>query len=136
MNKEGASQKIKKCSKGYKCVPENRCDFFGSVSRRKLRKSVLTEALSESHQKCVSRKKIKNSVCCKERPHQSIRLRQNDIITIESPMYEELDFYTDPDSDIFYMYDDDDDSLEYEEDYDMNFDKITVFSHVNAPGGR
>ena len=63
-------------------------------------------------------------------------MTQNDIITIDSPMYEELDFYTDPDSDIFYMYDDDDDSLEYEEDYDMNFDKITVFSHVNAPGGR
>ena len=50
-------------------------------------------------------------------------------------------FYTVPE---YYDYQENEDFYNYEyteykdieEDYDMIFDKVTVYSHVNAPGGR
>ena len=97
------------------------------------------EALRVPLTKCKS-KRANEAVCCKIQSNIKI-MKQKHKKQKEEADYEEYAFYTVPE---YYDYQENEDFYNYEytvykdseEDYDMIFDKVTVYSHVNAPGGR
>ena len=96
------------------------------------------EALRVPLTKCES-KRVKEAVCCQIQS--DINKMKQKHKKQEEADYEEYAFYTEPE---YYDYQENEDFYNYEyteykdteEDYDMIFDKVTVYSHVNAPGGR
>ena len=159
INKQN-SLTLEKCPRGYKCVEKARfgggiiwgvvlsikksldafrCSFLGSLktleSKRQQRPkqlSKLLDTLRPPLHTCQARKKNKNKkkknslVCCRDTrgTQGGDRLRTNDDLVLD-------DIGTDQ-----YQYEDGGDYEYYEEEYDLNFDEVIIYSHRNAPGGR
>ena len=116
-----------------------RCSFLGSLktleSKRQQRPkqlSKLLDTLRPPLHTCQARKKNKNKkkknslVCCRDTrgTQGGDRLRTNDDLVLD-------DIGTDQ-----YQYEDGGDYEYYEEENDLNFDEVIIYSHRNAPGGR
>ena len=133
-----------------------RCTFLGDVSSKEVQSSSFLEAMRVPLKTCKRKRESNNGVCCRNKKKKLQKLiitekdYEDDYVYYDEQdldydlyegdyFYEELEDgeYVYEDFDELengdYFYEDIDDN---NEDYDMNFDKITVFSHVNAPGGR
>ena len=111
-----------------------RCSFLGSLKtldskqeQRPKQLSKLLDTLRPALNTCRGRdkNKKKNSfVCCRD-TRGGEKLRTN------------VDLVLDDDDDMYqYQYEDSEDYEYYEEENDLNFDKVIIYSHRNAPGGR
>ena len=110
-----------------------RCSFLGSLKtlesqhqQRPKQLSKLLDTLRPTLHTCQTRNKNKNKkkknsfVCCRDTQGGS-KLRTNVDLVLD-------DMYTDQ-----YQYEDYD---YYEEEHDLNFDEVIIYSQRNAPGGR
>ena len=149
------SMTLDRCSDGYRCVAKSRfvlkigsgvtapniqysfprCSFLGSLDARKnnnqqqAQLSKLIDTLRPSLNSCRGKGKSKrdNFVCCKADSFDINTRRHNERLKVEHDQ-----------QDAFYEYEEWDESEYeyYDEENDLNFDKVLIYSHINAPGGR
>ena len=113
-----------------------RCSFLGSLKtldskqqQRPKQLSKLLETLRPPLHTCQPGKKNKNKknsfVCCRDTQGGSKLRTSVDLVLVEDDMYIDTDQY---------QYEEDYEY--YEEENDLNFDEVIIYSHRNAPGGR
>ena len=101
-----------------------------------MKESGLLEALRVPLSPCIN-KNIKEAVCCESnKKNRPVKKKKQEIEFQEYEYFEDTDYYELEDYEDLYYYDEEMDYKDYEGDYDVIFDKVAVFSHVNAPGGR
>ena len=113
-----------------------RCSFLGSLKtldnkqeQRPKQLSKLLDTLRPALHMCQARNKNKNKkrnsfVCCRD-------------TGVGDKLTTNADLKLDDDDDIYqYQYEDGGDYEYYEDEIDLNFDKVIIYSHRNAPGGR
>ena len=118
-----------------------RCSFLGSLktldSKQEQRPKQLSKLLDtlrpalhtcQARNKNKNKKKKKNSfVCCRD-TRGGDKLRTN-VDLVLGDYDDDIDMYQ-------YQYEDGEDYEYYEEENDLNFDKVIIYSHRNAAGGR
>lgn len=109
---------------------------MGKVTREPENESGLLEALRVPLTPCRS-KKNKVAVCCESnKKKRLVKKKKQEIEFQEYEYYDDTDYYELEENEDLHYYDEEMDYKDYRGDYDVIFDKVTVFSHVNAPGGR
>ena len=107
------------------------------MTKKPVRESGLLEALRVPLTPCRN-KKNKETVCCESnKKERLVKKKRQEIEFQEYEYFDDTDYFELEENEDLYYYDEEMDYKDYyEEDYDVIFDKVTVFSHVNAPGGR
>ena len=113
-----------------------RCSFLGSLKtldnkqeQRPKQLSKLLDTLRPALHMCQARNRKKNNkrnsfVCCRD-------------TGVGDKLTTNADLELDDNDDIYqYQYEDGGDYEYYEDEIDLNFDKVIIYSHRNAPGGR
>ena len=156
---------VDRCPPAFKCVPKSRfvtagsglalicqnsirrCSFLGTLDTKRSNNSQepklskLLETLRPQLTSCPGpsgrERRSRDHVCCKAQSSPDTSLRK------PKPRLELLKDENDYEDSEYDIYDEEyGDSREYDNDneegdeYDLNFDKVLIYSHRNAPGGR
>lgn len=106
------------------------------MTKKPVRESGILEALRVPLTPCRN-KKNKEAVCCESNKNERlIKKKKQEIEFQEYDYFDNTDYFELEENEDLYYYDEEMDYKDYGVDYDVIFDKVTVFSHVNAPGGR
>ena len=100
-----------------------------------MKESGLLEALRVPLIPCSG--KTIEAVCCESnKKERLVKKKKQEIEFQEYEYFDDTDYYELEEDENLYYSDEEMDYKDYGGDYDVIFDKVTVFSHVNAPGGR
>lgn len=106
------------------------------MTKKPVKESGLLQALRVPLTPC-SNNKYKEPVCCETvKKEKFVKKEKQEIEFREYEYIDDKDYFEFEEGEDLYYYDEEMDYKDYEGDYDVIFDKVTVFSHVNAPGGR
>ena len=105
------------------------------MTEKPVKESGLLEALRVPLIPCSG--KTEEAVCCESnKKERLVKKKKQEIEFQEYEYFDDTDYYELEENENFYYSDEEMDYKDYGGDYDVIFDKVTVFSHVNAPGGR
>lgn len=106
------------------------------MTKKPAKESGLLEALRVPLIPCTS-EMTKEAVCCESnKKERLVKKKKQEIEFQEYEYFDDTDYYELEENENLYYSDEEMDYKDYGGDYDVIFDKVTVFSHVNAPGGR